>query len=64
MSLEGNNIRILEKMKKTFIENYRDYYKAKDTRDEIFRMIQGENKSLEDYEERFQLSYKEIIVSH
>jgi hypothetical protein len=58
MSLEGNNITSWEKMKQTFIDKYRDYCKAKDTRDEIFRMVQGENESLEDYEEIFQLSYK------
>jgi hypothetical protein len=40
-------------MKKTFIDKYWDYCKARDTRDEIFRMIKGENESLEDYEEIF-----------
>jgi hypothetical protein len=45
-------------MKQTFIDNYRDYYKVRDTRDEIFLMIQGKNESLEDYEEIFQLSYQ------
>ena len=45
-------------MKKTFIKKYRDYCKARDTRDEIFNIIHPENESLEDYEKRFQLSYK------
>lgn len=45
-------------MKQTFIHKYWDYCKARDTRDEIFKMIEGENASLEDYEERFQFSYK------
>ena len=39
-------------------DNYRDYCKARDTRDNTFKMIQGVNEYLEDYEERFQLSYK------
>ena len=30
----------------------------KDTKEEIFRMTMGSDESLEDYEERFQLSYK------
>ena len=45
-------------MKQTFLEKYRDYGKTKDMRDEIFRMLQGENEFLEDYEQRFQLNYK------
>ena len=61
MSLKGNNIETWEQMKDTFKERYEDYYKSKDTRDEIFRMTQEENESLEDFEERFQLSYK---ISH
>lgn len=47
-------------MKQTFIEKYRDYFKDRNTRDAIFRIIQGENESLE-YYERFQVSYK---ISH
>jgi hypothetical protein len=58
MILGGNNIRSWDQMKKTFIDNYRDYCKARDTRDNIFKMIQGVNEYLEDYEERFQLGYK------
>ena len=38
--------------------NYRDYCNSKDTEGEIFRMTLGNDESLEDYEERFQLSYK------
>jgi len=44
-------------MKQIFGDKYRDYYRARETRDKIFRSIQGENESLEDYEERFQCSY-------
>jgi hypothetical protein len=45
-------------MKQTLIKKYRDYCKARDTRDDILKMIQGGNESLEDNEEIFQLSYK------
>jgi hypothetical protein len=45
-------------MKRAFIEKYRDYCKSMDTKDEIFWMIQGDNKSLEDCEEIFYLNYK------
>jgi hypothetical protein len=62
--LEGNNIKSWEQMKQTFIEKYRDYCKAMDTRDEIFRMIQGENESLEDYERGSNLVTRGLIVSH
>jgi hypothetical protein len=58
MSLEGNNITSWDQMKNTFSEKYRDYCRARDTRDEIFRMTQGPDESLEDFEEIFQLSYK------
>lgn len=48
MSLDGNISTSWKKMKKQFIEKYRNYCKARDTRDKIFRMVQGENESLED----------------
>jgi hypothetical protein len=38
MSLPSNSIMAWEQMKDTFIEIYRDYYKYKDTREEIFKM--------------------------
>lgn len=44
--LERNGITSWEKIKQTFIEKYRDYWKARDTRDEIFMMVQGESESL------------------
>ena len=46
-------------MKDTFIKKYKDYCKARKTKDEIFRMIQGPNDSLEDYKEQFKLIYKQ-----
>lgn len=42
----------------TFMEIYRDCCKSKDTRHEMFRKTRGENETLEDFEENFQLRYK------
>lgn len=39
-------------------DNYRDYCRSKDTKEEIFIMTLGHDETLEDYEERFKLSYK------
>ena len=45
-------------MEETFNSKYKDYYRSKETKEEIFRMTLGPDESLEDYEERFQLNYK------
>ena len=45
-------------MQQAFNNKYRDYCRSKDTKEKIFRMPMGQDESLEDYEERFQLSYK------
>jgi len=45
-------------MKQDFNNKYQDYYRSMDTTYDIFIMILGENESLDDYGERFQLSYK------
>ncbi len=37
---------------------YQDYYRYKDSKEEIFRMTLGNDESLEDYEEIFHLSCK------
>ena len=58
MSLERSNISIWDQMTNTFIKKHRGYCKAMETKDRIFRMMEGENESLEDHEEIFQLSYK------
>jgi len=41
-----------------FSKKYKYYYKARKTRDEIFRMIQRADETLEHYAKRFQFSYK------
>lgn len=58
MGLPGNSITTWAQMLQTFNDKYRDYYRSKDTKEEIFRMTMGSDESLEDYEERFYLSYK------
>jgi len=45
-------------MQQAFNNKYRDYCRSKETKEKIFRMTFGHDESLEDYEERFQLSYK------
>ena len=45
-------------MQQAFNNKYWDYYRSKETKGEIFRMTMGNDEYLEDYEERFQLSYK------
>jgi hypothetical protein len=63
MSLKGNSITTWDQMKNTFSERYKDYCRARYTRDEIFRMTEGPNESLEDFEEIFKLSYKRLKIS-
>ena len=58
MSLHGENIIAWAQMKQAFNRKYRDYCRFKETKEEIIRMTLGPDESLEDYEERFQLSYK------
>eukprot|EP00253_Pinus_taeda_P025274 PITA_25274 len=58
MGLPGNSITTWAQMQQAFNKKYRDYCRSKDTKEEIFRMTMGSDESLENYEERFQLSYK------
>ena len=45
-------------MKKTFLKKYQDYCKSKDSKDDIFKMQQQEDESLEEYLERFLYNYQ------
>ena len=58
MGLPGNSITTWAQMQQAFNAKYRDYCRSKETKGEIFQMTMGSNESLEDYEDRFQLSYK------
>ena len=45
-------------MQQAFNNKYMEYYRSKKTKEEIFRLTLGPDESIEDYEERFQLSYR------
>jgi len=50
-------------MKQSFNKKCKDYCRSKDTKEEIFIMTIGHDESLEDYEERFQLSCKRARIT-
>jgi hypothetical protein len=53
MGLRESSIRSWEDMKTIFLRKYQDYCKSKDSRNDIFKIQQLEDESLEDYMERF-----------
>ena len=53
MGLEEYTIRTWDQMKGTFLKKYQDYCKSKDVKNDIFKMQQLEDETLEDYLERF-----------
>lgn len=53
MGLGKNKISSWEQMKQKFFRKYKDYYRFKERREEVFRMTQEEYWSVEDYFERF-----------
>jgi hypothetical protein len=53
MGLGESSIRYWEDMKATFLKKYQDYYKSKDSCNDIFKIQQLENENIEDYMERF-----------
>jgi hypothetical protein len=53
MGLGRDNIHTWDQMMKKFLEKYQDYCKDKERREEVFRMMQHEDESLEDYIEWF-----------
>jgi len=58
MGLPGDSITTCAQMQKSFKNKYRDYCRFKDIKEENFRMTLGNDESLQEYEERFHLSYK------
>ena len=58
MGLGEYTIRSWDEMKKTFLKKYQDYCKSKDSKDDIFKMQQQEEESLEEYLERFLYNYQ------
>jgi len=53
MGLGSASISTWNDMKETFLSKYQDYCRTRDLRQEIFRMTQKEDQSLEDYVEWF-----------
>ena len=53
MGLGSASIRTWSDMKETFLSKYQDYCRTRDLREEVFKMTQKEDESMEDYVERF-----------
>ena len=53
MGLGEFTIRTWDDMKNSLLQKYQDYYKPKDSRHDVFKIQQLEDKILEDYLERF-----------
>ena len=52
MSLGGGTITTWDWMKQVFLEKYQEYCNIKDKREELFKMVQRDDESLEDFVER------------
>lgn len=53
MGLEGNTISCWDQMRRPFLNKYQEYCKIRETQDEIFIIVQGDDETLDDYLERF-----------
>jgi hypothetical protein len=53
MGLGESSIRSWEAMKEIFLKKYQDYCKTKESRNDIFKIQQLEDETLEDYMENF-----------
>lgn len=58
MGLGEYSIRSWEQMKNCFLKKYQDYYRSRDAKNDIFKMQQMEEETLEDYLERFLYNYQ------
>jgi hypothetical protein len=54
MSLGGHVITTWDQMKQKFLNKYQDYYRTREKREELFKMMQKEDENLEDFVERLQ----------
>ena len=52
MGLGGETITTEEQMKRVFLGKYQEYCRTKDKREELFKMMQKEEESMEDFVER------------
>jgi hypothetical protein len=64
MGLGTNAIKTWDEMRKTFLEKYNDYCTNRGMREEMFKMTQKEEESLEDYLERFHYTVKREKQNH
>jgi hypothetical protein len=62
MSLGGHVITTWDQMKQKFLHKYQDYFRTREKREELFKMIQKEDENLEDFVERLQ--YNLQISNH
>ena len=58
MGLGEYSIRSWEQMKNYFLKKYQDYCRSRDAKNDIFKMQQMEDETLEDYLERFLYNYQ------
>lgn len=58
MCIGEYTIRSWDELKKTFFKKYQDYCRSKESNDDIFKMQQQEDESLEEYLEMFLYSYQ------
>ena len=52
MSLGEGTVTTWDRMKQVFLEKYQEYCNTKDKREELFKMVQKDDESLEDFVER------------
>jgi len=52
MSLRGHVITTWEEMKEKFLIKYQDYYRTREKREELFKMVQKDNENMEDFVKR------------
>ena len=52
MSLGGGTVTIWDQMKQVFLEKYQEYYNTNDKREDLFKMVQRDDESLEFFFER------------
>ena len=52
MSLGGEIVTMWDQMKQVFLVKYQEYCRRKDKREELFKMVQHDDESLDDFVER------------
>lgn len=56
MGLGGKYITTWDDMKTIFLEKYQDYYKSRDVKEEIFKLVENDDENMEEFVEYFQYS--------